>query len=334
MNGTRLTGATRATLLALALAGGMPAAGNELGVAVIVGNKEYADERVPEVSYAHNDAEAFKRFVTGRLGFDLDNVIDLRDATKSQLETAFGVKGNAEGLVWRYVDPSGGSDVVVFYSGHGVPGKAGRGYLLPVDSNPDTAELNGYPIDLLYENLGGLSTRSTTVFLDACFSGGSPRGMLIRSASPVYVEADVSGGADMTVLTAASGAQLASWDEGARHGLFTEHLLDGLYGAADADGDGRVTAHEALHRDRTMTRAARREFGRVQDAGLHGVESAVLGFSPSDGWGSANGASDERPHPPPWIETPILLLHGSLSPRLTVPDMIALRRTSWQMYRP
>ena len=287
MNGTRLTGATRATLLALVLAGGAPAAGNELGVAVIVGNKEYADERVPEVSYAHNDAEAFKRFVTGRLGFDLDNVIDLRDATKSQLETAFGVKGNAEGLVWRYVDPAGGSDVVVFYSGHGVPGKAGRGYLLPVDSNPDTAELNGYPIDLLYENLGGLSTRSTTVFLDACFSGGSPRGMLIRSASPVYVEADVSGGADMTVLTAASGAQLASWDEGARHGLFTEHLLDGLYGAADADGDGRVTAREAkLHLDRTMTRAARREFGRVQDAGLHGDESAVLSFSPADGWGS------------------------------------------------
>ena len=292
MSGSSLTGAA---VLALALGAGAAPAANELGVAVIIGNKEYADDRVPAVSYAHNDADAFKRFVTGRLGFDEDNVIDLRDATKSQLETAFGVKGNAEGLVWRYIDPSGGSDVVVFYSGHGVPGKAGRGYLLPADSNPDTAELNGYPIDLLYENLGGLSTRSTTVFLDACFSGGSPRGMLIQSASPVYVEADVSGGADMTVLTAASGAQLASWDEEARHGLFTEHLLDGLYGAADADGDGQVTAREAkLHLDRTMTRAARREFGRVQDAGLHGDESAVLSFSSVDGW-------DSRPllGPPP-----------------------------------
>ena len=280
---------------ALVLACAATAPANELGVAVIVGNKEYADDRVPEVSYAHNDAEAFKRFVTGALGFDADNVIDLRDATKSQLETAFGVKGNPQGLLWRYIDPSGGSDVVVFYSGHGVPGKAGRGYLLPSDSNPDTAELNGYPIDLLYENLGGLATRSTTVFLDACFSGGSPRGMLIQSASPVYVEADISGGAGLTVLTAASGAQLASWDEDARHGLFTEHLLDGLYGAADADGDGQVTAREAkLHLDRTMTRAARREFGRVQDAGLHGDESAVLAFSSPGGW-------DSRPllGPPP-----------------------------------
>ena len=284
MSGMRLTGLA---LGALVLVGAASAAANDLGVAVIVGNKAYSDDRVPEVSYAHNDAEAFKRFVTGRLGFDADNVIDLRDATKSQLETAFGVKGNAQGLLWRYIDPSGGSDVVVFYSGHGVPGKAGRGYLLPADSNPDTAELNGYPIDLLYENLGSLSTQSTTVFLDACFSGGSPRGMLIQSASPVYVEADISGGAGLTVLTAASGAQLASWDEKARHGLFTEHLLEGLYGAADADGNGQVTAREAkLHLDRTMTRAARREFGRVQDAGLHGDESAVLSFSSTGDWGS------------------------------------------------
>ena len=272
---------------ALVLAGATTALANELGVAVIVGNKEYADDLVPEVSYAHNDADAFMRFVTDTLGFDSDNVINLRDATKSEFETAFGVKGNAQGLLWRYIEQSGESDVLVFYSGHGVPGKAGRGYLLPVDANPDTAELNGYPIDLLYENLSSLATRSTTVFLDACFSGGSPRGMLIRSASPVYVEADISGGVGLTVLTAASGAQMASWDEEARHGLFTEHLLDGLYGAADADGDGQVTAGEVkLHLDRTMTRAARREFGRLQDAGLHGDESAVLSFSSPGGWTS------------------------------------------------
>ena len=288
MSGSRLAGVA---LVALALAGGA-AAGDGLGVAVIVGNRTYADERVPEVAYAHNDAEAFKRFVTERLGFDADNVIDLRDATKTNLESWFGARGNARGLLWRRVDPSGGSDVVVFYSGHGVPGSGGGGYLLPADSNPDVAELNGYPIDLLYENLGGLRTRSATVYLDACFSGNSPGGTLIRSASPVYVEADLPGAAaGLTVLTAASGAQMASWDDKAGHGLFTEHLLDGLYGAAD--GDGRVTAREAKgHLDRTMTRAARREFGREQDAGLHGDGGAVLSVAPAGGWGS-------RPPPPP-----------------------------------
>ena len=128
-----------------------------------------------------------------------------------------GTIGVTEGLLWRYLDPEGGSDVMVFYSGHGVPGlNDGRGYLLPRDADPNTAEINGYPIDVLYGNLGKLQeARSVTVYLDACFSGGSHEGMLVRSASPVYVSAELPGGAveRMTVLTAASGAQLASWDE-------------------------------------------------------------------------------------------------------------------------
>ena len=264
-------------------------AANEFGVAVIIGNKAYQDDRVPEVDYAHNDADAFYRFVVGILGFSPDNVVDLRDATKARMETAFGSKGNVRGQLWRWAEADGSSDVVVFYSGHGVPGiNDGRGYLLPVDANPDTAEINGYPIDVLYENLGRVPHKSVTVFLDACFSGASgDGGQLIAGASPVYVEADVSGLPGLTVLTAATGKQLASWDTEARHGLFTEHLLEALYGAADADGNGRVSAAETkLYLDRHMTRAARRTYGREQDAGLHGDESAVLSISSTGGWGS------------------------------------------------
>ena len=43
----------------------------------------------------------------------------------------------------------------------------------------------------------------------------------------------------LVVLTAASGTEVASWDDEARHGMFTHHLLDALYGQGDADGDGR-----------------------------------------------------------------------------------------------
>ena len=63
--------------------------GNESGVAVIIGNKEYQDQDVPDVDYAHNDADAFREFVVGSRGFSLDNVVDLRDATKVQMEGAF-----------------------------------------------------------------------------------------------------------------------------------------------------------------------------------------------------------------------------------------------------
>ena len=261
---------------------------NPYGVAVIIGNRSYAHERVPEVAYAHRDADAFRRFVLEVLGFDPDNIIDLRDASQAEMETALGNDRSPQGLVWRYLDTQEGSDVVVFYSGHGVPGlKDKRGYLLPVNANPDTAEINGYPIDVLYANLGKLEDAKTVrVFIDACFSGDSDQGMLVRSASPVYVQAVLPevAGDKLTVLTAASGNEVASWDDEAQHGLFTHHLLDALHGAGDADGDGQVTAAEVKHYlDRTMTRAARREFGRLQNASLNGTAHAVLASAGADG---------------------------------------------------
>ena len=264
---------------------------NPYGVAVIIGNRSYRNERVPEVAYAHRDADAFRGYVVDVLGFDPGNLIDLRDATQAQMETAFGNERSHQGKVWRYLHPRHGSDVVVFYSGHGVPGlKDGKGYLLPVDADPDGAEINGYPIGLLYENLGKLAEAKTVrVFLDACFSGESDRGMLVRSASPVFVRASLpeASGEKLTVLAAASGKEVASWDDDAKHGLFTRHLLDALYGAGDADGDGQVTAAEAkIWLDDTMTLAARRRFGRHQTASLDGVTGAVLARA-GEGWASS-----------------------------------------------
>ncbi|MBT6387446.1 MAG: caspase family protein, partial [Alphaproteobacteria bacterium] len=125
------------------------AAKNKYAVAVIVGNKAYQG-RIPSVDFAHNDADAMRRYVEDVLGYDGENIIDLRDASKAKIETAFGNERSHEGKLWRYLDPRGRSDVVVFYSGHGVPGlKDKRGYLLPVDADPEAPEINGYPLDTL-----------------------------------------------------------------------------------------------------------------------------------------------------------------------------------------
>lgn len=268
---------------ALAAPGAAPAAefADPHGVAVVIGNRIYTHERVPDVDYAHRDADAFYRYVVDVLGFAPENVYDLRDASKGEMETAFGNERDHKGLLWRYLDSGGRSDVVVFYSGHGVPGlEDGRGYLLPADADPNTAHINGYAIDTLYANLAKLEeARSVRVFLDACFSGGSAGGQLVTgfSGAPTRATLRPDPASRMTALTAATGSQVASWDEDARHGLFTHHLLDALYGAGDANGDGRVTAAEAkTYLDRHMTRAARRTFGRIQNADLGGDAAAVL----------------------------------------------------------
>jgi formylglycine-generating enzyme required for sulfatase activity len=254
---------------------------NTHGIAVIIGNKAYPG-RTPDAEYAHNDATAMKKFAIERLGYRPGNIIDLRDATKGQMEAVFGTKETHKGKLFNWMRP-GKSDVVVFYSGHGVPGlQDKRGYLLPVDGDPNLAEITGFPVDRLYANLAKLAARSVTVFLDACFSGETPKGMLVRATSGLTVTPRAPETArSLTVITAAQGDQFASWDEDAKHGLFTRHLLLALGGKADAsaygNGDGKVSLDEAKkYLDEEMTYQARRRYGREQLASVQGRGGVVL----------------------------------------------------------
>ena len=249
-------------------------------VAVIIGNKNYGN-RIPQVDFAHNDAESMKRCLIDVLGVHEGNIIDLRDVKLAEMEAVLGNDRTYKAKLWRYVRPQE-SDVFIFYSGHGVPGlKDGRQYLLPVDGDPNAAEIQGYPIELLYQNLSQLEARSVTVFIDACFSGDSPSGSLVRAASGIHVISKNLPAVPFTVISAANKDQVASWDRESRHGLFTKYLLDALYGAADnnryGNADNRITLSEIKgFLDREMTYAARREFGREQQATVIGDPEKVI----------------------------------------------------------
>ena len=256
---------------------------NPTGVAVIIGNKEYEDDLIPPVSFADRDAAAFRRYVIDVLGYAPENIIEEHNADRRTMERIFGTKDSHERLLWATLEPDGGSEVVVFYSGHGVPGRMEgeerpRGYLLPSDARPEDAARNGYAIDLLYENLGKMwEADSIVVYLDACFSGVSDGGPLLPDASPVYVEAELPAGDSVTVVTAAAAREVASWDRENGHGLFTHHLLDALYGRGDTDADGQVTVEEVSdYLERYMTRAAMRLFDRSQHATVLGPVGVVL----------------------------------------------------------
>jgi hypothetical protein len=254
---------------------------NKHSVAVIIGNKNY-EGRIPAVDFAHNDADAMRKFVLERLAYRDGNIIDLRDAGRNRIEAVFGNERTPEGELFSIIR-EGKSDVIVYYSGHGVPGlKDKRPYLLPVNGNPNLAEITGYPVDTLYKNLAKLPAQSVTVFLDACFSGDSDKGMLISSASGLSLEPELpSASGRLTVITAAQGNQLASWDPKARHGLFTKHLLDALNGKADAEeygnADGKVSLSEVqTYLDDEMTYQARRTWNRRQNAYVRGSGNLVL----------------------------------------------------------
>ncbi len=254
---------------------------NNDDVAVIIGNKTYADQDIPEVRFAHNDAKAMKQFVQNVLNIREENIIYLEDATQAKMQSTFGRQGNHRGKAFQYVKP-GVSKLYVFYSGHGLPGQHDqKSYLLPIDAEIATADINGYPTDLLYKNLKQVEAKSVMVFLDACFSGNSDGGSLITQASGASILPapipDDNQNDTLTVITAASNDQLASWDEESRHGLFTEYLLRALYGEADKNNDGKIKLAEVsafLKED--MRYKARRTYNRDQVPDVSGNTDQVL----------------------------------------------------------
>ncbi len=241
-------------------------------IAVIIGNANYkaTAKDIPDVVPAYADAEGMKRYATQALGIREENVIFIKDAKLIDLISTFGTADDPKGKLFNWVKP-GQSNVFVFYSGHGAPSADGASsYLVPVDAQAALINLSGYSLKALYANLGKLPAKSVTVVLEACFSGASQSGMLMKNASPIYQKAMAEiVPANLTVISAGSGNQIASWEQDKSHGLFTKHYLLGMAGAADkkpyGNGDGKVGTDElAAYLKGTMSYMAQRYYGREQ----------------------------------------------------------------------
>jgi uncharacterized caspase-like protein len=240
-------------------------------VAVIIGNKDYR-QTVP-VDFAHNDAEAMKEFLVGRLGFREANVFVLKDATLNEFNQVFGTERNPQsGRLWRTVR-EGRSNVFVYFSGHGVPDLQSRQpFLLPSDGNPNQGE-SGYMLDTLYRNLEIVKqkigpSRQALVMIDACFTGETGRKgeTLLAVSAPGFQPAKPRTGQGVIKLLATSASAPANWDSSSRLGLFTSRFLKGAAGLAAPDAAATTVAWADIRRfvAEDVAAAARRDSGREQ----------------------------------------------------------------------
>ena len=186
--------------------------------------------------------------------------------------STFGNKDNPKGQLFNYVRPKK-SRVFVYYSGHGAPGSNdGSSYIVPINAEASSIDLNGYSLKTLYKNLSQIPAKSMTIVLEACFSGASQSGTVISNASPIYLKAkETEVPSNITLITAGSSNQIASWEQDKSSGLFTKYFLKGMSGEADVrpygNGDGYV-GYDELDRyfKETLTYYARRYYGREQTA--------------------------------------------------------------------
>ena len=245
---------------------------NPDALAVVIGVESY--QYVPDATYAYNDAEVFREYLAETLGMKRQRVKLATNSKATQAE--FSKLLGPNGWLARNI-VQGKSDVVVYFSGHGIasPDAKSSG-LLPFDVDPNYAI--GLPLEQLYADLSGMGARSVTVFLDACFTGQTrDETMLIANARPIVVRpAQEAIPSNISVVSAASGSQISGALKDKEHGLFTYYLLKGMGGDADVNKDRFVTLGEIESFVSTKVREQAALDGREQTPQLQGNSNNVL----------------------------------------------------------
>ncbi len=218
-------------------------------IGIVISNKNYEHSDVPPVDYAIHDGEIVKEYFKRTFGIPERNIYFVKNAKKVDFEVWFGTGKDYRGKLYRLIRKGSNPDIYIYYAGHGAPDPATRSaYFVPVDANPSYIALSGYPLDLFYKNLSKLPARSINIIIDACFSGGSQRGMLIARASPLGVVPVFKSKklpSNFTIITATdTTGEIASWYPQKRHSLFTYYFLKGIRGEADGNKDRKITLSE------------------------------------------------------------------------------------------
>lgn len=204
--------------------------------ALIIANEEYIN--VTSVPFALNDGKSFKNYCIKTLGIPSENVRYVHNATGNTL------KGEIKRLQNMIEAKNGEAKVIFYYVGHGMPDSHngnGNAYLLPTDGYGNDYT-TGYKLDDLYAALARYPSSGVTVFLDACFSGGTRNGTQTIDGDARGIQVRVKQGVpqgNTIVFAAARGDQTAHPYREKQHGYFTYFLLKKL-----KDTNGNVTMDE------------------------------------------------------------------------------------------
>ncbi|MDB4980871.1 MAG: hypothetical protein JWM82_1623 [Myxococcales bacterium] len=219
--------------------------------ALIIGVNRSVDSDVASLRYADDDAAKYQELFRG-LGARTYLVARL-DANTERLhgQAAAEAREPTRAEFGRVVDELTAdvrfaqkrrlrTIVYVVYSGHGNLDE-GRAYLALEDSR-----LFGSDLDTLI--LDRMNATEFHVIVDACYSNllASPRGPggHRREWHGFSAHAGIRPRANVGLLFSTSSAKESHEWQGVESGIFSHEVRSGLYGAADADGDGLVTYSE------------------------------------------------------------------------------------------
>jgi hypothetical protein len=187
---------------------------------LVIGINDYAD--VPDVPFADRSAKQFAEISQKLLGAQPQNVIVLTNsqATLGRLLSRLNTLLNRLGPQDQFL---------LYYAGHGVPGKDGFGaYLLAQDGGPGSYEQPDLQLGQIYSVIAKSRVGQASIFIDACFSGRSGKDSIVfEGVAPIVVQPKQSfpDSDRMAVITAGRGDQFSNQEKSTGHRLFSYHLM-------------------------------------------------------------------------------------------------------------
>jgi hypothetical protein len=181
--------------------------------ALLIGINKYQDPQLPDLDHPVKDAESLYNVLVANYLFDPQNVILLKNVTRSDINDAFD-------LLAQKITPE--DNLLIFYAGHGWwDEKANIGYWLPSDAKHNL-KADWFRNSTLCDYIMEINSRHTLLITDACFGGSifKTRGISLEAPKAIQMLYDLPSRKAMT-----SGTMTEVPDRSS----FVKYLVERLY---------------------------------------------------------------------------------------------------------
>lgn len=213
--------------------------------ALVVGISDYQDPNIPDLQFAHKDAELFAEYLTSDDGGQIPKknitLLTNSNATISQIAMA---------LNNVLLKSQKGDEVIIYFAGHGDVENNSvtqSGFLLCWDA-PSKIYLAGgaFSLHFLNEVMLKLDKKNVKVLLIADTShAGKLSGNLVNGTKLTTANLIKPVANETRIISCQPGEySIEGTQWGGGHGAFTYYLVKGLKGAADMDNDKNINLLE------------------------------------------------------------------------------------------
>jgi WD40 repeat protein len=204
-----------------------------------IGVSKYANEKF-NLTFAEKDARDFVNVMLAQKGLLYREVVVYRDKA---LTNAEATKDEIlDGLDWIRKQTTANDVAMVFFAGHGVNDQNNYYFFCPHNVDPERLLRTGVAFTDIKNTVSAIAGKAL-FFVDTCHSGNSI-GMTGRRGGldiNIVINELSSAQNGVVVFSAATGSESSYEHEEWNNGAFTKALVEGLSGAAEIGGKGRIT---------------------------------------------------------------------------------------------